>query len=232
MNGFIFASGVNDPRWGHGTDSTNVFRPGAEAFKKIHGIRQDIFYFDYREKDAVLREKIVNKLKTVPCSDGKGLEVVAYFGHGIPHAINSAGFHAKKGSAIITDDVRKLADAIASKCKQKVKVILYACLAGTLPTSFAGVLATALKPKEATVFGRTKSGHAFGNPYYTKFEGGHTGRFVIPPGDPLWNAWMKEIMAGNSRDPKKHPLWAKFPFMSEQEIRASLAPAVAAGGSK
>jgi len=221
MNGFIFASGVNDPK--HGNDATGAFRPGAQAFKKIHKIPQDIFYFDHNEKDAVLRKKILTRLATLPCDDGEGLDVVAYFGHGIPRGLPSAGFYSEDRSHKVTEYVKDLAFAIASTCKQSVKVVLYACSAGSLPHSFAGALAVALGSQDALVFGHTCSGHSFGNPYVSVFDCGHTGRFVIDPKDPQWKTWAKAIRAGNSNDPTKHPLWAEFPFMDEDEIRTALA---------
>src|SRR5262249_49980551 len=56
MNGFIFASGVDNPK--HGPhDATGAFRPGAQAFKTVHNIPQDIYYFDWRDKDADLRRR-------------------------------------------------------------------------------------------------------------------------------------------------------------------------------
>src|SRR5262249_54307696 len=93
MNGFIFASGVDNPK--HGPhDANGAFRPGAQAFKKVHDIPQDIYYFDWRDKDADLRRRILDKLTTVPCDDPDGLDVVAYFGHGISRGLPSAGFYS------------------------------------------------------------------------------------------------------------------------------------------
>lgn len=221
MNGFIFASGVNSA--GHGNDAKHVFRPGAECFKKINKIPQDIFYFDHREKDALLRKQIINKIKTMYCHDGGGLDVIAYFGHGIPRGLPSCGFYSEGHHHHPTNEVVELAHAIAGKCKPQVKIILYACSAGKLPHSFAGALASALAAKNARVFGHTCVGHSFGNPFVTVFEGSRMGRFVIGPGDPQWKAWCTAIRAGNSNNPLKHPLWAQFPFMSDHEIRHHVA---------
>src|SRR5512135_3128055 len=87
MNGFIFASGVNNPN--HGNDAKGAFIPGAKAFKKIHKIPQEIFYFDHREADATLRTKILDKFMVTPCEDPDGFDVVAYFGHGIKRGLPS-----------------------------------------------------------------------------------------------------------------------------------------------
>jgi len=219
MNAFIFASGVNS----QGNDSTGAFRPGAECFKKINKVQQDIFYFDHNENKANLRQRICGKIKTMFCHDGGGLDAVVYFGHGWPNGLVSAGFWSEGTHHKPSNEVLDLAHAIAAKCKPSVKVILYTCLSGSLPRSFAGALADALRTKNPRVFGHTCAGHSFGNPFVTVFDGSHIGRYVIPPGDPQWNAWCKAIRAGNSNNPTQHPLWAKFPFMQDHEIRQHVA---------
>ena len=57
---------------------------------------------------------------------------------------------------------------------------------------------------------------------------GPVGRDVVAPGSKDWKAWVKAIPAGNSNDPTKHDLWARFPFLGEDEIRAELGDAAAA----
>ena len=220
MNGFIFASGVNNPKYPG--DATGAFRPGAVAFKEIHNIPQDIFYFDYNDPPATLRKKIVDKLKTLPCEDDEGLDVVAYFGHGIPRGLSSAQFYTNDKTFDVTADVTELASAIKATCKQTVRVVLYACSAGALPHSFAGALSVALGSQDAQVFGHTVLGHSFANAMVAVFDCGHTGRYLVDPSATEWSKWLKEINAGNSNDPTEHPLWAKFPFMTNEEIRESL----------
>ncbi len=124
MNGFIFASGVNDPSKGAGADATGAFRPGAEAFKRINGIRQDIFYFDWRVAAGELRRTILERLRTVPCDDPDGLDVVAYFGHGIPRGLSSAKFYSSDTAGRPSADVQELASAIASVSKNEVRIVL------------------------------------------------------------------------------------------------------------
>ena len=216
MNGFIFASGVNH----HGNDANGAFRPGAEAFKKIHGIPQPIFYFDHNESHAKLRDKILTRLLTTPCADPNGLDVIAYFGHGIQNGLPSAHLYL--------DDVQALASAISSTSKQEVRVVLYACSAGTLPTSFGSRLASALNTTDSAVFGHQTVGHSFANPYVTIFDTCHVGRYVVEPGSPNWKTWAREIRAGNEHTMSK-TLWARFPFMSEDEIRAELGDFVSGG---
>ena len=231
MNGFIFASGVDNPN--HGPhDATGAFRPGAQAFKKVHNIPQDIFYFDWRDKDADLRQRILDKLATVPCDDPDGLDVVAYFGHGISRGLPSAGFYSEDHAHKVRSDAQDLAAAIASVSKHEVRVVLYACSAGQLPTSFASALATALNSTDAAVFGHDRIGHSFANPYVTIFQPGSPGRYVVEPGSTNWKAWAKAVRAGNSLHPARDNFWARFPFMSEDEIKAELGDAVPGGFSR
>jgi hypothetical protein len=216
MNGFIFASGVNH----HGNDSTGAFRPGAEAFKRIHSIPQPVFYFDHNDAGAKLRKKILDRLMTLPCDDPDGLDVVAYFGHGVQNGLPSAHFYM--------DHVQELAAAIIATSKHEVRVILYACSAGKLPTCFASALATAMNTTDAAVFGHHTVGHSFANPYVTTFDIGHVGRYVVQPGSSNWHTWSKAIRDGNAHPRTKTP-WARFPFQCEDEVRAELGDFVPGG---
>jgi hypothetical protein len=225
MNAFIFAPATNS----HGNDANGAFRPGAQAFKKINGTPQDIFYFDWRDGEAAKRKKIISKLLSTPCDDPDGLDAVVYFGHGTTNALESAGFRANASSKAPRTDIMDLASAIASVCKHDGRVILYACSSGSLPTSFASALATALGTTDAVVFGHTCVGHSFTNPYVTTFEAGSSGRFVVEPGSRNWRAWVKAIHAGNTNDPTKNPLWAQFPFLDDDAIRARLGDTIPSG---
>lgn len=227
MNGFIFASGVNDPNHGYGHDSSGAFRPGAEAFKEIHAIPQEIFFFDYRLRAAELRSSIINTLLTLPCPDPTGLDVVAYFGHGIRTELTSAGFRLGRD----TNDVVSLAKAISATCKHDVRVVLYACDAGQLPKSFAWGLANALNSFGGRVYGHQNTRHAFCNPHVTVFETGGIGRYLVEQGSPYWSGWARQLRAAAGHE-TEHTLWATFPFMTEDELHAaclSATPAPARG---
>jgi len=221
MNGFIFASGVNQP--GYPNDAIGSFRPGAEGFKKIHGIPQPIFYFDWQSSAADKRRTILSALRSVQCDDPDGLDVVAYFGHGVKDGLSSAEIY--KGQA------QELAFAIGSVSKWNVRVVLYACSAGQLQDSFGQALSSALASSEAAVFGHTTAKHAFANPDVTVFTG-YFGRWVVPLNSPDRAAWVRAIEAGDSDPVTKNPLWAQFPFMGEDEIKARLGNFVAGGASR
>src|SRR5438105_1827644 len=144
MNAFIFASNVNK----HKGDATHAFVPGAEVFKKLHDIPQEICFFDYREKDQA-RKQILHRLMTTPCEDPEGLDAVVYFGHGWEHGLSSARFNdetARYGSA---EQVGELARAISMVARHDVRVIFYACRAGALGDSFAKHISLALNNSDA-----------------------------------------------------------------------------------
>jgi hypothetical protein len=223
MNGFIFASGVNQP--GFPNDAVGSFRPGATWFKKINGIKQEVFYFDYSEAAATKRQKILAKLRSTASDDDDGLDVVAYFGHGIQGGLASAD--------IYKEHAMELAYAIAAVSKNNVRVVLYSCSSGALVDSFAGALAQALGSTEACVFGHTSAKHAFANPDVTVFNGGSTvGSYVVDPSSGDWSKWKKAIEAGNALDPSKNPLWATFPFMGKDELGANLGTFATGGVSR
>jgi hypothetical protein len=222
MNGFIFASRVNKPGKG---DATHVFRPLAETFKRVHNVPQSILYFDHTDRDATTRQQVLNGLRTTPCADPDGFDFIAYFGHGAPTSLPSAGFRLA--------DVQDLASAIVATSKHEVRVILYACSAGALPTSFASALSHALNMTAAAVFGHTTSGHAAANPHVTTFSIGNPGRYVVAPGSSHWSAWRRALQAANDKDRRAtETLWARFPFMSEEAIRAELRGSLVGAGGR
>jgi hypothetical protein len=222
MNGFIFASSVNTP---DKADATTVFRPCAEAFKRIHNVPQSILYFDHNDSGAATRQQVLNRLRTTPCEDPDGFDFIAYFGHGSPSSLPSAEFRMA--------DVQDLAQAIVATSKHEVRVILYACSAGALPTSFASALSHALNMTDAAVFGHTTSGHAAANPHVTTFSIGNPCRYVVAPGSSHWSAWRSALQAAKYRERRAtETLWARFPFMSEDAIRAELGSSVVGAGGR
>src|SRR5262249_51617386 len=221
MNGFIFASGVHQP--GYPNDADGVFRPGAEGVKKLHGIPQPICYFDWQSSAADKRRTILSALRSVQCDDPDGLDVVAYFGHGVKDGLSSADIY--KGQ------VQELAFAIGSVSKWNVRVDVYASPAGLVQDSFGQALSSALASPESAVFGHTTARHAFANPDVTVFTG-NAGRWVVALDSPDRAAWVAAIKAGDSIPVTKNPLWAQFPFMGEDEIKARNGNFVAGGASR
>jgi hypothetical protein len=89
---------------------------------------------------------------TTACDDPEGLDAVVLFGHGWEHGLASARFHdetARYGSA---DQVAELARAVSMVSKHDVRVIFYACRAGTLDDSFAKHISLALNHSDALVY--------------------------------------------------------------------------------
>jgi hypothetical protein len=214
VNAFIFASNVNHPEVcpQFPNDATGGFIPGAKAFKEIHQITSDIFFFDHRDPDATKRQRVLHEIQTFPDK----LELIAYFGHGVKNGLSSVGFYNQHAP--------DLAAAIRSNAERGIKVVLYACSAGALATdSFAATLARELDAADGVVFGHIPPpGHAFAYPHVSVFYGSDPGRRVIDVGAPLWSAWAKAIQAGNSIPPTKNSFWARFPVMTRAEIEEEL----------
>jgi hypothetical protein len=134
------------------------------------------------------------------------LDVVAYFGHGNPRSLSSAG--------IALPHLQTFAGHIAAKSSRNIVVVLYACLAGS-PGGFAQQLATALLRRgvHATVFGHQTSGHTAWNANKRRYPGG---AWVIPPSAPAWAEWQRSLRDLNGR------FFARYPFMEPSEIVATL----------
>jgi hypothetical protein len=219
MNGFIFATRIDNPKYGH--DATGAFKIGAEGFKKVHNIKQNICWFDWHDKDASLRRQILHGLTTAS-SGTDGLDVVAYFGHGISNSLTSAGFYSKKNSPEITPDVRSLATAIIMNCKPNVRVVLYCCSAGELTNSFASALSSALLGTNAVVFGHTNAKHSYCNPYVGVFDANHMGHYFVTPYGQIWKPWVAELNKATGAHPEKHPLWAQYPFLNRFQLAMAM----------
>jgi hypothetical protein len=251
MNTFIFVSSHNHPdKWSDEKQKMvpvhdgDTFLHGAQVFKKIHKIPQEIFTFNYHHKNRDLRRDIIHALTTTPCDDPAGLDAVVYFGHGWEHGLSSAGFNddaAKYGS---TSEIQALAQAIVQASKHNVRVIFYACKAGwrgnDAPNaphlkhgeSIAKEISRYFMCSDAKVFGHELvpggsgggNGHSYCNPYVTRWEKGRLGEYVVKPGSELWGAWRTEMELAkrDSRTAEKYPLWAYYPFMSEQYLKEYL----------
>jgi hypothetical protein len=243
MNAFIFAS--NKDKDGFNAkgqplrDATYVFMPCAESFRKLHKIPQKIFYFDHHDPNRQLRDDIWHGLLSVNCNDPDGLDAVAYFGHGFMHGLSSVGFIDGSGKGGSQDYVETLAMAISAVSKDDVRVILYACQTGRRGDAFAGRLVRALHCRHARVFAHeripgpgTGDGHSTANPYVTVWEKNQPGRWLIEPGTKHWRAWtrhMRHAKEDGCRPREENPLWAYFPFMSEEDLKDVLSEPAPAG---
>lgn len=196
MNGIIFYQGHN--KIGR-HDATGAFIPGAKKFSSTHNVSKLVMLGEDHKKNR--------KLMLDSLQQASGLDVVAYFGHGVISGLPSAGIH--------WSDLTPLASAISSAVNPGARVLLYACSSGA-PDCFAEHLAKRGNEK-FTVYGHTIPGHSFTNPYVTRFPyAPDSTPFLVPPGDPLWTQWYRQLKTDGSE------MWLRFPFMTKEELHEFL----------
>jgi len=207
---FAFApmfNGAPDANNPEGHDATGGFQLGMERFRTRHmeaGGTVTTYLFDNHIRDERARRRSILAAMEQAAAGGR-LDCIAYFGHGWMTGLSTAGFW--------TDDVPHLGDTIIRLCNPHSKVLLYACFTAA-PGGFAyrlGRHLAAWTNYGMAVIGHPVKGHAFRNAAVRQFPSsrGETGEWVPPVGE--YEAW-KRAMAHTS-------LWARFPFMSPEEIR-------------
>ncbi len=196
VTAFAIAPGQNS----HGNDSTGAFQPGIEAFRKAYGCPWRLF--ENLDADAVVRRRVYDAI-SVHCQPGTDL--FAYFGHGIPNGLPSAGIYEQN-----LDD---LVAVLAPKLAPGARVILYACSSGV-----SGGLTGKLREKlggDVTVYGHTSVGHSFMNPDVSEASAAGSGwRQLHPLGSELHWAWAECL--------KFTDLWLRFPVMGDDAVNAEL----------
>lgn len=205
-------------------DYQGAFRPEAENFKLVNGgvvCRID----QSQAADARFRQLLAFIGLHQP-------QTLAYFGHGLPRALPSAG--------VTLQNLPQLAAALAL-ASTAPRVVLYACLAAEDLTSGAaglpggdGGLADRLRDlcvdKGATgvqvdahgsssqLKGRIHDlgGHTTQNPYVRRFTGPQAaigGQWLVDDKDPLWRAWVRSL---------RTPFRFQFPYRSISDIHLHL----------
>lgn len=150
----------------HICDASGSFHEASRRLREIYEVRRPVFRFDNGLTDAVphaqRRNAIFAALGQVP--DGT-LDLVAYFGHGIPQGLESAG--------ILMESLPQFAALIQRKCKRGATVVFWACLTGT-PNGFASRLSDMLDPAmNIWVYGHATAGLYSDIPSFRKFPGNH-----------------------------------------------------------
>lgn len=186
MNALVLAQKINK-EGRH--DATGAFVPGAKQFAALHGTPPPVWLNDVDD-----RNKMINAIQS-----RRGLEAIAYFGHGHGSGLGSAEIGMR--------DIPKLAEAISQAAAPGCRVILYACTAGRVG-GFAQKLAESLGGR-VVVFGHSCLGHSFTNPFVTRYPyyQEDTQPFLIDPQTKLFPKWRKCIKGAGS------DIWARFPFM-------------------
>ncbi len=200
------------------------FQGWAKQFLAYHNqpITQRII-IDNTRPPRWMRAQVIEEIRSRPLS-----RVVAFFCH---------GFRAKIQLGPTITTVRPLAEAIAHACVRDVRVVLYACSAGSGPgpsgdRGFADELRDALCEAGAIdcqVDAHVTAGRADANPYARRFDGagsttgGEGGYYLVNRTllddkgrkivNPLWGPWVRWLR-GDGR-------WI-FPLLSREEIAAEL----------
>jgi hypothetical protein len=199
MNGFIMAPTHN--KEGR-ADATGAFHVGAAKFQKIHSLPPWVKFENDETSKTADAKGFLKKITDQP----GGWDVFAYFGHGNNGSLGSADVRGRKGASA-------LADAMRPKCNDGIIIMLYACNTGA-PGGFAQWLSEDLAGKNATVYAHVPPpGHSFTNANVVSYPGGE---FVVPRSSPLWKDWYKDMHAEHNE------LWARFPFMTQEELEAEL----------
>jgi hypothetical protein len=206
------------------SDATGAFAPKAREFLQVHGLpwtADTTVVFDNTTQFPTRMADMRRALR-VP---RPGLRTVAFFCHGWKDGIQ-AGYRS--------NTVGALAELLSRVCEGNCEnVLLYACDNGRDADDdrkddlldsvggdggFADLLRDEFRRKgdPVRIFAHTKEGHTTSNPYVRVFEAQESfgGRFVIEPGSDLWGPWRRAL-AGTD-------LWARFPFLSRQELEAEL----------
>jgi hypothetical protein len=212
---FIFGPMFNEPPDAAnplGNDATGAFQPGMDAYRRLYeGLGMEVVshrFVNTKGNGKERRASIINAMQQ-GCGS-KWYDAVVYFGHGDKNWLVSAGFGL--------DTLSEFTDAVWDCGEPSVKVVLYACSCAT-PGGIAyriGWDLNCFANAGFQCFGHPSVGHSFRNPQVRRYPSskGETGETVAPASKIA--PWLKAMA-----DPK-NDLWARFPFMTPEEIAAEL----------
>lgn len=196
-------------------DFTGAFLPESLAFSRFHGVAAA----DRIEVSLGIPKpaRAAAILAALDARSKDGIDLVAFFCHGLPNSLPQFGIGAEQ-----------LGAAIASTKRPGVIVVLYACSTGdgagpNGDNGFADRLRDQLcrnGAMDCAVFSHTTAGHAVTNPHVRVFVGdnspvgGTGGSWVVAPGSSLWPAWRKAL--------RETDLRYRFPVMSIGDVHREL----------
>ncbi|UFN47640.1 hypothetical protein LPC08_16685 [Roseomonas sp. OT10] len=211
---FIFAPLNNTQKKGMDpNDAVGAFHPGMRMYKSYYeGLGGTVVDHYFNNERGLGFGKVSRGIidAMIRGSGGHYYEAIVYFGHGTETHMSSVGWDKKT--------VKDLTDAIDTYGSADVKVILYACSCGA-DGGIAYTMADNLKAWANTgmeVYGHATPGHSYTNAPVRRFPNanGLVGYQVCPPGKgPAWTKALRN---------EKSMFWARFPFMTPEEIEAEL----------
>ncbi|GEM_PF-1939331 len=203
ITAFAIAPGHNS---GGKNDATGAFLPGAQKFGTAYNCpwRQ----FDNTGAVKTVRQRFYDTIDTFCPS---GLDLFAYFGHGIPQGLASAHIYEADGYGHHLDD---LLAVLQPKISKPFVAVLYACSAGSAQ-GFTGKLRAKLGG-DVWVYGHTTAGHSFLNPDVSEeaSDNSPTWRMLYPSGSELRAAWADAL--------RYTDLWLRFPMLDDDDIYAEV----------
>lgn len=210
---FVFYPAYNSPpdeHNPHGNDATGAFQPGAEMYRRLYeGMGKTVVMCKFdNHKGANPREQILNAMN-LGAGDG-WFDAIVYFGHGTKDYMVTAGF----GPETVAD----FNNAVWANGQYDVKVVLYACGCAA-DNGIASWISDSMVPWANTgyrVYGHKVLGHAFMNPIVRHYPNIGTGNGAITCPEGKASAWIRAF-----NNPKS-TLWARFPFMTQDEVAAEL----------
>lgn len=210
---FIFGPKNNSKHGNDPNDATGAFHVGMRIWNQLYGgsngtVISHYFLNGEGLGPAKVQQGILDAMRQG--SGGQYYDAICYFGHGTKNGLESAGWYG--------DKISSLTDAIDELGAVDVKVLLYACSCAA-PSGIANKMANNLQvwwQSGTEVHGHVSPGHTFANPQYRRYPnaGGEVGFTVAPP--KKVGAWIKAISN------QKNTLWARYPFMTPEEIEAEL----------
>jgi hypothetical protein len=182
-------------------DATGAFIPGAQKFAA--GYDCPWRPFDNTGSRAVVRKRFLDTIAT-HCPGG--INLFAYFGHGIPAGLPSANIYG--------DDIDDFLRVLMPKIAKPFVAVFYACSSGAAQ-GFTGKLRAKLG-SDAWVYGHTTAGHSFLNPDVSEEASSNSPswRMLYGSGAELRGPWYEAL--------RYTDLWLRFPMMEDDEIDAEL----------
>jgi hypothetical protein len=213
--GVIFLPDRNQVR----SDYVGAFDPESRAFSEMYKIPR--VKIDISRGGASRRTTVLHALK-----DLRGLDVVAFFMHGLRSSLPGSGFDKS--------NARQLGEALNRALSSEGVVVLYACsTAGGVgggergEGGFADALRDVLSERDGWkghVDAHERAAHTTKNSLCRRFfanpEGKSTGvgaEWIVEPGTPLFAAWKRNELHGSDG------MRFRFPFMSIEQIREETA---------
>jgi hypothetical protein len=176
-------------------DATGAFHVGAHAFSKAYNC-------PWRKYDNSLSYDKTRKafFDAIQQACPGGLELFAYFGHGIKNALPSPHVDTEA-------HLDQLVEVLKPKIAKPFVAVLYACSSG-MAGGLSGKLREKLGP-DVWVYAHTSVGHSFMNPDVSEEASANspTYRTFYPYGTDLRAAWAEAL--------KYTDLWMRFPLLTD-----------------